>query len=73
MCREFKYPIEWETIILIGIYDESVNFNLRLAMYKLNRIEIENDLRGCPLLKGVAALNVKYHGSVERGIYPFNL
>ena len=41
ICRLFRYPIEWETVFLIAVYDESVNYNLRLAMRKLNRLEID--------------------------------
>lgn len=73
ICRLFRYPIEWETVFLIAVYDESVNYNLRFAMQKLNRLEIAGELDGHTVLETVAALNRKYHGSVEKGIYPYTL
>lgn len=73
ICEYFKHPIEWETVFLIAVYDASVKYDLYLAMNKLNRLEIAGELEGHTVLETVAALNRKYHGSVEKGIYPYTL
>ncbi len=73
VCSYFKHPIEWETVFLIAVYDASVKYDLLKAMSKLNRLEIAGELDGHTVLETVAALNRKYHGSVEKGIYPYTL
>lgn len=67
VCSYFKHPIEWETVLLIAVYDAAVKYDLLKAMSKLNRLEIAGELDGHTVLETVAALNRKYHGSVERG------
>jgi hypothetical protein len=73
VCGYFKHPMEWETVFLIAVYDAKAKYDLLKAVQKLNRLEIDGELHGHSVLETVAALNRKYHGSVERGIYPYPL